>query len=258
MSDLLHCVDIHRSFRTGGKVQHVLKGADFRVEPGEMVSLLGPSGSGKSTLLHILGLLDKPDRGEVWYGGGRVDRLSPREKARIRNRRIGFVFQFYHLIPELTALQNILLSGMMGASLPGWMARRRAMKAKALDLLDRMGIADQADKKPNKLSGGERQRVALARALFSSPPVVFCDEPTGNLDRETADEIMDLLEEFHRREGTAFVIVTHDPHVAARASRRVYLEDGRIVEAPHRAKASPPGLVIPNLEEAPGENGPDR
>ena len=245
MSELLHCTGIHRSFRTGGKIQRVLKGADFRVAEGEMVSLLGPSGSGKSTLLHILGLLDYPDEGEIWYGERRVDDLPPREKARIRNKGIGFVFQFYHLVPELTALQNVLLSGMMITSLPGWMKNRRAMKAKALDLLERMGIADQANKKPNKLSGGERQRVALARALFSSPPVVFCDEPTGNLDRETAEEIMNLLEEFHREEGIAFVIVTHDERVAARASRHVYLQDGRIVEDP---SAQDPDLVIPKLE----------
>ncbi len=245
MSDLLRCRDIRRSFRTGGKVQHVLKGADFRVAPGEMVSLLGPSGSGKSTLLHILGLLDKPDSGEIWYGTRRVDTLPPREKARIRNQEIGFVFQFYHLVPELNALQNVLLSGMMTTSLPRWTAERKKMRRKAMELLERMGIGDQAHKRPNKLSGGERQRVALARALFSSPPVVFCDEPTGNLDRETAREIMELLEEFHREEGTAFVIVTHDERVAARASRQVYLDDGRIVEAP----ASPgPDLVIPKLE----------
>ncbi len=245
MSDLLHCTGIRRSFRTGGKVQHVLKGADFHVARGEMVSLLGPSGSGKSTLLHILGLLDKPDGGEIYYGGRRVDDLPAGEKARIRNKEIGFVFQFYHLVPELNALQNVLLSGMMTTSLPAWFATRKAMKRKAMELLDRMGIADQAHKKPNKLSGGERQRVALARALFSSPPVVFCDEPTGNLDRETAGEIMNLLEEFHRREGVAFVIVTHDERVAARASRQVYLQDGRVLEQP-----APPGpdLLIPKLE----------
>jgi len=247
MNELLRCSGIQRSFRTGEGRQHVLRGIDFEVGAGEMVSLVGPSGAGKSTLLHILGLLDRADQGEIYLRGRRVDDLSAAQKARIRNQDIGFVFQFYHLVPELTALQNVLLSGMLLHSQPACLLDRSRQRARAAESLRRMGRSGHLHKRPAKLSGGERQRVAIARALFAEPELVLCDEPTGNLDRGTAGEIMRLLFEINREKGTAFVFVTHDERLARLGSRQVHLIDGRIgLEPPGGAGAA--DLVIPILE----------
>ncbi len=245
MNSIISCRNLHKSFKAGTSVQHVLKGVDFSVGEHEMVSILGPSGAGKSTLLHILGLLDKPDTGEVFFKGKRADNLPPGPKARIRNREIGFVFQFYHLLPELTALQNVLLSGMMSHSLTGWLIKRKDMIKRGENLLERMGMGPHMHKRPSKLSGGERQRVAIARALFSSPQVVFCDEPTGNLDTETAKEIMNLIMEYRDEHGIAFVIVTHNEAVADMASRKGLLVDGKMQEMESTKHED---IVIPDVE----------
>jgi len=188
----------------------VLQGVDVLIEQGEVVSLVGPSGSGKSTLLHILGTLDKPDRGSIEVAGTDVTRLSSKELAAFRNRSVGFVFQFHHLLPEFSALENICI--------PGWIGQRSRteVKREAMELLELMGLTARADHRPQQLSGGEQQRVAVARALINKPAVIFADEPTGNLDTATAQELHRLL------------IVTHNEELAALSDRCVRIRDGRL------------------------------
>ena len=200
----------------------VLKGVDIDINSGEIVSIVGPSGSGKSTLLHILGTLDKPDRGEVLLNNENISRLQGDKLAGFRNRHIGFVFQFHHLLPEFSALENVCI--------PGWLASRskNGVKLRAEELLNILGLSQRLDNKPNQLSGGEQQRVAVARALINKPDIVFADEPTGNLDSATGREILGVLKTLNE-EGQTIVMVTHDPNVAAAAHRTVRLADGRVV-----------------------------
>jgi lipoprotein-releasing system ATP-binding protein len=201
----------------------VLRGIDLRVEAGEFASLIGPSGSGKSTLLNLLGLLDRPSEGEYLLKGVPTGAASDDERTRARLDTLGFVFQFHHLLPEFSALENVMLPGLMrdGAFTP-------AIRANARELLSAVGLSDAAEKRPGELSGGMQQRVAIARALALAPDLVLADEPTGNLDTHSADEAFALLRRFNRERGCAFIVVTHDPRLAARCDRVIELRDGMI------------------------------
>lgn len=202
----------------------VLKGVDISVSEGEIVSIVGSSGAGKSTLLHILGTLDKADEGEVWMAGERIDLLTGRKLAAFRNRHTGFVFQFHHLLPEFTALENVCI--------PGWIARRpaREVTSDARGLLDRLGLSHRMDNKPSELSGGEQQRVAVARALLNRPRIIFADEPTGNLDSENARELHRLFFQLRDELGQTFLVVTHNEELASMSDRVVHMRDGLVIQ----------------------------
>jgi lipoprotein-releasing system ATP-binding protein len=230
MTALLSAVGVHKSYSIAGRPIPVLRGVDLSVEPGEKIALLGASGTGKSTLLHVLGLLDTPTAGEVHFEGRRVDNLPVRERARLRHARIGFVFQFYHLIAELSALDNIRLGSMMNRSTFAWWRERKEHTRRAKDLLDRVGLTERAVHRPSELSGGERQRIAIARALIAEPAVILADEPTGNLDPATARGVLDLLFEVSRERGLALLLVTHDESLARACDRVVRLGLGTIAD----------------------------
>ena len=205
-------------------VTEVLKGVDLRIERGEFAALVGPSGSGKSTLLNILGLLDRPTKGTLAIAGEETTALDDAGLTRLRGRTLGFVFQFHHLLPGLTAIENVMMP-MIAAE--GRTAK--AMVPRAHKLLERVGLGEKADARPSELSGGQQQRVAIARALALEPPLVLADEPTGNLDTQTSDQVVGVLREFNRALGVAFLLVTHDPRLAARCDRTIELVDGRVV-----------------------------
>ncbi len=213
---------IERVFHLGDSVVHALDHVDLAIAPGEYVSVMGPSGSGKSTLLNVLGLLDRPDAGHYLLEGRDVTTLSPDEQAQVRSRRIGFVFQSFHLVPRLTAAENIALP-MVLAGLP---ARER--EARVQQALEGFGLADRAGHRPDQLSGGQRQRVAIARATIMQPALLLADEPTGNLDTERSEEIMALLTGLNREHGITVLMVTHEAHMATYASRTVHFVDGLV------------------------------
>jgi lipoprotein-releasing system ATP-binding protein len=220
----LECRALVKSFHQGPTLLPVLRGIDLIVARGERVAVLGRSGSGKSTLLHILGGLADPDSGEVRIDGVSVGPLNAEARARLRNRRMGFVYQFHHLLPEFTAMENVAMPLLLGAH------RIIEAQQRAVDILDAVGLGGRLDHRPNQLSGGERQRVAIARALVADPAVVLADEPTGNLDQESADQVFAVMLDLAQRRGTAFVVVTHDEELARRMQRRLYLTDGHLIE----------------------------
>lgn len=226
---VLQVTGLHRTYRMGRVEVPVLRGVDLQVQEGEWLCVLGSSGSGKSTLLHQLGDLDRPDRGHIAWRGRSLTEMRRRERETYRNRAIGFVFQSYHLMPELNVLENVMVASMVGHDPFAWRSMRAEASARAEELLDAFGLGHRFEHRPAELSGGERQRVAMARALVNGPDVVLADEPTGNLDTKTGDGILDVLAERHRL-GLSMVMVTHDPTIAARADRVVKMVDGVVVE----------------------------
>ena len=221
MPALIELKSVERVFQLGDATVHALAGLDLRIDNGEYVAVMGPSGSGKSTLLNLLGLLDRPNAGSYRLEGRDVTTLSPDEQARVRSGRIGFVFQSFHLVPRLTAAENIALP-MTLAGIPPAERDRRVQQA-----LKDYGLAERAAHRPNELSGGQRQRVAIARATIMHPAMILADEPTGNLDRATGEEVMRLLEELNGR-GVTLIVVTHDTTLGARARRQLLMEDGEL------------------------------
>jgi len=224
----LQAAHLQRRYKMGQEVIEVLRGLDLVLRSGDSVAIMGRSGAGKSTLLHLLGLLDRPDAGSLQIEGVETSLLSRARRARLRNRYVGFVFQFYHLLPELNALENVMLPLMIQHGTLGWLGQRRSARAQARALLDELGLAHRARHRPAKLSGGERQRVAIARALVARPRLLLCDEPTGNLDERTSETIADQLFALTARHGHSLVLVTHDRELAARAHRRLLLHDGHL------------------------------
>jgi lipoprotein-releasing system ATP-binding protein len=225
MGHALELRDVVRTYRSAAGDLPVLRGADLAVAPGEIVALVAPSGTGKSTLLHLAGLLEKPDGGQVLIDGQDCGRLDDRGRTAVRRDRIGFIYQFHHLLPEFSALENVVLPQMIKG------VARRAAEVRARSLLDGFGLASRASHAPGKLSGGEQQRVAIARALANAPRVLLADEPTGNLDVATADLVFGELLAIVRNTGVAALVATHNPELAARMDRVVTLRDGRVVAA---------------------------
>ena len=217
---------LRKSYRMGEETVEVLRGVDLSVRRGEFMAIEGRSGSGKSTLLHLLGLLDAPDAGRIFFRDEDLQQAGASGRSRVRNRQFGFVFQFYHLLPELNVVENTLLAAMVEH---GWFAFRRRktkLRERATELLESLGMGHRLRHRPNQLSGGERQRVAIARALMNEPAVLYADEPTGNLDAETGRQIMDVLEALHREKGQTIVMVTHDRTLARTADRSFVLDRG--------------------------------
>jgi len=221
---LLQVKDLHKSFTLGSQTVEVLKGISLDLNRGEMLAMVGASGVGKSTFLHILGTLELPTKGTVWYENQDLFQLSEPALAEFRNRRIGFVFQFHHLLPEFTALENTYLPALI----------QRCPKEKAIEeamtLLAEVGLAHRVHHKPGELSGGEQQRVAVARALVRNPDLVLADEPTGNLDTKTGETLFNLLKDLKQKRGTAFVIVTHNERLSRQADRLIHIQDGQIID----------------------------
>jgi lipoprotein-releasing system ATP-binding protein len=222
---------VRKSYRKASMVIPVLQGVEFAIQEGEFVSIIGPSGCGKTTLLHLLATLDAPDSGEICFEGNRIDNVPSAGRDLLRNKYFGMVFQFYHLLPELTTLENVLTPAMIGEGALGYWSRRRAYKERAKEMLELVGLGHRLKHKPRELSGGEMQRTAIARALVSRPRVLLADEPTGNLDKHTGEEIMTILRRLNREQNLTIVMVTHDSRIAAEADRTVTLVDGRVVAA---------------------------
>ncbi len=215
---------LRKTYKNGASGVEVLRGVDLAVGKEEFLVIQGPSGAGKSTLLHILGGLDDPDEGTVFFEGTDIRSLSENERSVFRNRKVGFVFQFYHLLPELSALENVLLP----MALRSWRERGKA-RDRARSLLERLGLGSRSGHMPGQLSGGEQQRAAIARALINGPRVLLCDEPTGNLDSENGKNILGLLKQLNKEEKTTIVMVTHDKEIAAVADRVIHLRDGIVI-----------------------------
>ena len=234
---MLVAANLVKSYRRAADAVRVLQGLDLTVHAGEFLSVVGASGSGKSTLLHLLGTLDAPDSGTISLDGKRIDNGRPRERDALRNRTFGYVFQFYHLLPELSALDNVLMPAYIAETTVGWYRTRRAWTNRANALLDRVGLGHRVKHKPRELSGGEMQRAAVARALLTRPRVLLADEPTGNLDVDTGADIVRLMRGLNRDDGVTIVMVTHNLEIAALTDRVVRMAHGRVVPAPARHPA---------------------
>ena len=228
---LLSVRSLRKHYRSGDRTLEVLRGVDLDLAAAEFVSIIGQSGSGKSTLLHLIGLLDAADEGSISLSEQRIDDLPARQRDRLRNTDIGMVFQAYHLLPELTALENVLAPLMVRHGIWSWFKVRTEARRRVVELLEQFGLGERLQHKPRQLSGGEMQRVAIARALVGGPRLLLADEPTGNLDAETGAGILDVLCALNRAEGLSIVLVTHDPSIARRADRIVRLAAGRVETA---------------------------
>jgi len=228
---MLAAKGLHKIYKNGAKELHVLKGIDFEVEKGSFVSVQGASGAGKTTLLHLLGGLDRPTKGQVILDRHDLYKLGDKERASLRNKKIGFVFQFYHLLADFTALENVMLPAMIKGA-----ENKKTIREHAQKILSDLGLADRVGHKPSQLSGGEQQRVAIARALVNEPEILFCDEPTGNLDSKTGEEICDLLCNLSKEKGRTVVIVTHEKSIAQRAEKIYNIKDGVLSNEAHPPK----------------------
>ena len=244
MSDLiLRASDVSKSYQMGKSPLHVLRGVSLTVRTGEFVAIMGSSGCGKSTLLHILGALDPPDKGTVEFEGRNVYEISRRQRNALRNNAIGFIFQFYHLLPELNVLENIMVPRLVGTSILAWRSKRAAIRKDVERVLEQVGLTERLKHRPDELSGGERQRAAIARAIVNQPRLLLADEPTGNLDVQTGKRILAILTRLNEQ-GQTIVMVTHDPAIAALAHRRVHLADGRVTDGPSKsAPADIPAVI---------------
>jgi ABC-type lipoprotein export system ATPase subunit len=228
--ELIELKDIHKTYYMGDIPVPVLKGITLSIKKGEFVALMGASGSGKSTLMNILGCLDHATSGQYWLEGSEISRLSPDQRAFLRNHKIGFVFQNFNLLPRTTALENVVMPlSYTREVLSDHDARQRAVK-----MLNLVGLSDRLHYEPSKLSGGQQQRVAIARALINNPSVVFADEPTGNLDSVTSEDVLKMLQKLNTEEGITIIIVTHDPNIARHAQRQIRIHDGLIVDGQQR------------------------
>ena len=221
---MLEATGVTKVYKTGSKDLQVLKGIDLKIEKGKFVSIFGPSGAGKSTLLHILGGLGEPTQGSVILDKQDVYKLSDKKRAQIRNKEIGFVFQFYYLLREFSALENVMMPALIKT---GTRDKGQGARDKAKELLGVVGLQDRADHRPNQLSGGEQQRVAIARALMNNPALLLCDEPTGNLDSDSGKGIIDLLSKLNKEMGSTIVVVTHEEEIARTANAVLFIKDGR-------------------------------
>ena len=224
--DLIELRDIHKTYHLGEVDVPVLKGISLRVAQGELVALMGTSGSGKSTLMNILGCLDHPTTGEYWLDGEEISGLSSKQRARVRKRMIGFVFQTFNLLPRTSALENVVMPLAYVEDIA-----ERQMRQRATELLQKVGLAERLDHQPSQLSGGQQQRVAIARALVNQPRILLADEPTGNLDSRTSEEILQMFQGLNRSDGLTIILVTHDPGVANHAQRIVRIRDGLIEDS---------------------------
>ncbi|MCE0557931.1 MULTISPECIES: lipoprotein-releasing ABC transporter ATP-binding protein LolD [unclassified Motilimonas] len=231
---LLTCRNITKVYQDGDVATQVLHGVDLDVKPGELLAIVGSSGSGKSTLLHLLGALDSVSGGEVLFNGCNIHQMSAKQQARLRNQEMGFVYQFHHLLGEFTALENVMMP-LLIAKLPVKQAKQQAIA-----MLDKVGLAHRIEHRPSELSGGERQRVAIARALINQPAILLADEPTGNLDAQSADNIYQLIRELNQSLNTAFVVVTHDLSLANKLDRQLHMRDGVLQGAHSLASVGEP------------------
>jgi lipoprotein-releasing system ATP-binding protein len=233
MTGHLKACGLTKSYWKGRIEVPVLRGVDLEVERGEMVAVAGSSGSGKSTLLHIMGLLDGPDAGEVRFEDARIDNQPDTKRDRLRNRTFGFIFQFYHLLPELSALENVMMPELIRHGIMSYWRQRRRLRAEGQELLERVGLGHRLNHLPAELSGGEMQRAAIARALAARPSILLADEPTGNLDAGNGQAVIDLLRDLNRERDLTIILVTHDQEIAKQADRVVRLVEGRVEEWQH-------------------------
>ena len=227
-SIIMSAKNLTKTYRTGKVEVPVLKGVDFVAERNRLTAIIGQSGSGKSTLLHLLGTLDQPDGGEVYFDGLRIDNLSRRQRDQFRNQTLGMIFQFYHLLPELTTLENVMVPSLIGHGMFRYFAVRNKLRARAAELLDWVGLGHRLKHRPNELSGGEMQRTAIARALMAQPRILLADEPTGNLDPETGYGILELLRKLNQQQQMTIIMVTHDEAIARSADCCIRLQSGRV------------------------------
>jgi len=222
---MLTAHDVHKVYRDVGRPLEVLKGIDLTIETGDFLAMVGPSGAGKSTLMHVLGGLDRPSQGRVVLDGEDIYKLNDIKLSSVRNTKVGFVFQFYHLLPEFTALENVILPALVKESFKD----KKKLEKKGEALLSSVGLKDRLDHKPNQLSGGEQQRVAIARALMNNPKIILCDEPTGNLDSQSGESIIELLTKLNQENNQTVVMVTHDNRIAEKAKKIIHIQDGKII-----------------------------